>query len=225
MQLTLSEAAELLGVTEKEVQRWIKKDGLPACKINDLYRINRVDLLEWATDHRMKLSPEIFALLETPDGILPKLSAAIEAGGVQYDIPGDNQQTVLRNIVARISLPESVDPEFLLQVLLAREAMGTTAMGDGIAIPHVRNPILLHDAKPTVTLSFLATPIDFHAIDNRPVDTLFTIITPTVRTHLHILSKLAYVLRDERVKAVLHKKGSTAEITGAIKAIEAELGL
>lgn len=225
MQLTVHEAAELLRVSEKEVLRWIKKDGLPACKINERHRINRVDLLEWATEHRIKLSPEIFARLEISDEPLPKISAAVEAGGIHYDVRGEDQQAVLKNIVELLRLPPQVDREFLLQVLLAREALGTTAIGEGIAIPHVRNPILLHDVKPTVTLTFLSQPIDFNAIDGKPVDILFTLITPTVRTHLHVLSKLAYLLRDERVLSVLKRKGTAPEILDTIRAIEAELKL
>ena len=225
MQLTVQEAARLLQVTEKDVLRWIRKDGLPACKINEVLRINRVDLLEWATEHRIQLSPELFDRLETPDRTLPKISAALDEGGIYYDIAGDDPQTVLRNIVSLIKLPPEMDAEFLLQVLLAREALGTTAIGDGIAIPHVRNPILLHDVMPSVTLTFLSKPIDFNAIDGKPVTILFTLITPTVRTHLHILSRLAYLLRDERLKAALRKAAPAGEILGTIRAIEAELNL
>jgi PTS system nitrogen regulatory IIA component len=225
MQLTVHEAADLLGVDDKQVLRWIRKDGLPACKISDSYRINRIDLLEWATEHRMKLSPEIFARLEIPETPLPRISEALEAGGIHYDIAGEDQQTVLRTIVGLVKLPASADRDFLLQVLLAREALGTTAIGEGIAIPHVRNPILLHGATPTITLTFLAQPIDFKAIDGKPVTILFTLITPTPRVHLHILSKLAYLLRDERLQAVLRRRGGTDEILRTIRGIEAELGL
>ena len=58
--------------------------------------------------------------------------------------------------------------EFLYQILLARESLGSTGIGDGVAIPHVRNPVVLHVSEPVVTLSFLETPIDFHALDGKP---------------------------------------------------------
>jgi PTS system nitrogen regulatory IIA component len=225
MQLTVHEAAELLNVDDRNVLRWIKKEGLPAHKVNEVYRINRIDLLEWATEHRMKLSPEIFARLESAQEPLPRISEALEAGGIHYGIAGGDQQTVLRNIVGLVKLPPEADREFLLQVLLAREALGTTAIGDGIAIPHVRNPILLHGVRPTITLTFLAQPIDFKAIDGKPVDILFTLITPTPRVHLHILSKLAYLLRDTRLQAVLKRRGAAAEIMATIREIETELAV
>ena len=68
-----------------------------------------------------------------------------------------------------MKLPDDVDREFLYQVLLAREALGSTGIGDGIAIPHVRNPIVLHLSRPTVTLCFLEQPVDFGALDGQPV--------------------------------------------------------
>ena len=225
MQLNVHEAAELLGVNDRSVLRWIKKEGLPAVKINEVYRINRIDLLEWATEHRLKLSPDIFARLEIAQEQLPRISEALEAGGIHYDIAGADQQSVLRNIVALVKLPPQADRDFLLQILLAREALGTTAIGDGIAIPHVRNPILLHGVTPTITLTFLAQPIDFKAIDGKPVSILFTLITPTPRVHLHILSKLAYLLRDERLQEVLRRRGPATEILSTIRGIEAELAV
>jgi PTS system nitrogen regulatory IIA component len=224
MQLTVSETARLLNVDEKTVERWIRKKGLPACKVNDKYRLNRVDLLEWATDQGFKLSPEIFAASGDDTVILPTLSQALEAGGIHYGVTGDDSLTVLRNVVALLDLPPQIDPEFLLQVLLAREALGTTAIGDGIAIPHVRNPILMQVGSPAITLCFLERPIDFQALDGKPVHILFTLISPTAKTHLHLLAKLAYALRDTRFKAVLGRTGNPGEILETVRTIESELG-
>ncbi|MCM2359572.1 MAG: PTS sugar transporter subunit IIA [Geobacteraceae bacterium] len=224
MQLTVSEAARLLQADEKTVRNWIRKKGLPAVKINEQYRLNRVDLLEWATDQGIKLSPEIFAAARDEQITFPSLSQALEAGGIHYGVRGEDTQAVLGNVVALLKLPPQVDPEFLLQILLAREALGTTAIGDGIAIPHVRNPILLHVSSPAITLCFLEKPIDFNALDGKPVDVLFTLISPTAKTHLHLLAKLAYVLRDERFKEALRRRKGPADILAVVAAIEAELG-
>ena len=57
-------------------------------------------------------------------------------------------------------------------MLEAREAMGSTGIGDGIAIPHARYPVVLHLDKPLVSLCFLEQPIDFGALDARPVQAL-----------------------------------------------------
>ena len=150
MLVKANEVADLLAVDEKAVLKWIKKEGLPATLVNGTYRINRVDLLEWATDHSIMVPPELFTIAES-DIHYPTLAEALEAGGIHYSVPGIDKLSVLTNVVNWIKLPPQMDPDFLLQVLLAREALGTTAIGNGIAIPHVRNPILLNRPSPAIS--------------------------------------------------------------------------
>jgi PTS system nitrogen regulatory IIA component len=206
MKLTVHDAAQLLNVTDKTIYRWIKQGVIPAYQINDQYRFNRAELLEWATSRKVNVSPEIFAEPEGGETPSPSLSDALRAGGVHYRVGGTDKASVLHSVVDMMKLPEEVDRDFLYQVLLARESLGSTGIGEGIAIPHVRNPIVLHLSQPTVTLCFLERPVDFSAIDGQPVTTLFTLISPTVRAHLHLLSRLGFALRDANFKnAVLHQ--------------------
>lgn len=224
MLLEPSEAAQALNVDEKTVVRWIRKDGLPAEQFHGNYRINPVDLLEWATDRGIKVNPALYKMHQADDLPLPTLSQSLEAGGIHCNVSGGDKETVLRNVVAQLDLPPELDPEFILQVLLAREAMGTTAVGDGIAIPHVRNPILVQLPVPKISLSYLAEPVDFGALDGKPVQLLFTIITPTIRMHLHLLSKLAFCLRDERLRSILGRECNPAAIMAAVLEIERDIG-
>jgi PTS system nitrogen regulatory IIA component len=223
MMIKAADVAELMQIDEKTVVRWIRKEGLDAVELNGGYQINRVDLLEWATEHGIKVPLSLFV---ADDKALdfPTLTEALEAGGVFCGVPGDDKLSVLENLVANLSLPPQVDPEFLLQVLLAREALGTTAVGDGIAIPHVRNPILVNLPSPAITLSFLKQPVDFGALDGKPVEIVFMLISPTVRIHLHLLSKLAYALRDDTFRAALRLACDPARILTAARRVEAELG-
>jgi nitrogen PTS system EIIA component len=223
MMIKAADVAELMQVDEKTVVGWIRKKGLDAVELNGSYQINRVDLLEWATDHGIKVPLSLFV---ADDKALdfPTLAEALEAGGVYCGVPGNDKLSVLENLVANLSLPPQVDPEFLLQVLLAREALGTTAVGDGIAIPHVRNPILVNLPSPAITLSFLKQPVDFGALDGKPVEIVFMLISPTVRIHLHLLSKLAYALRNDTFRAVLRGPSDPALILAAARRVEAELG-
>jgi PTS system nitrogen regulatory IIA component len=224
MLLEPSDAAQALYVDEKTVIRWIKKDKLPAELIQGDYRINPVDLLEWATEQGIKVNPALYKMHEADDRPLPTLSQALQAGGIHCGFPGDDKEAVLRNTVAILDLPPEIDPDFILQVLLAREAMGTTAVGDGIAIPHVRNPILVQLPIPKIALCFLSEPVDFGAVDGKPVQILFTIITPTIRMHLHLLSKLAYCLRDQRLRDILGKQCNAEAIMETIQEIEQDIG-
>jgi PTS system nitrogen regulatory IIA component len=220
MQLTVRDAAKILNVSEKSIYRWIDDGTIPAYRVNHQYRFNRAELLEWATARKISFSPEMFNEKESQAAPLPKLSEALQAGGVHYRVGGSDRESVLRAIVQTMSLPHEVDRDFVFQLMVAREALGSTGVGDGIAIPHVRNPIVLHVERPTVGLCFLEKPIEFGALDGQPVHTLFSLISPTVRAHLHLLSRLAYALRDPDFKAVLLRQGSREEIFAAVSRVE-----
>ncbi len=218
MQLTVKDVAGLLDISEKTVYRWIDERKLPGYRMNGQYRFNRAELMEWSTANRINVSPRIFEEPETGSAQLPELSDVLEAGGIFYRLSGTDKPSVLRAVVQMLRLPDTVDREFLLQVLLAREALESTAVGDGIAIPHVRNPIVLHVPQPTMTLSFLEKAVDFGALDGQPVHTLFTLISPTVKAHLHLLSRLAFALRNTEFKTlVLHQAGRDDILAAAKK--------
>jgi PTS system nitrogen regulatory IIA component len=203
MQLSVTDTATILGVDENAVYRWIQQGDIPFYKIGDDYRFNRAEILEWATAKRIHVSPDIFKEDDPGAAELPSLTQALKTGGIVYGLGGNDPASALRSIVKIIKLPKEVDRDFLYQVLVARESQGSTGVGNGIAIPHVRNPVVLHIAKPTVTLCFLEKPIDFKAIDSKPVSVFFTIVSPTVRSHLHLLSRIAFVLRDQVLKDAL----------------------
>jgi len=223
MQLVVRDVAHLFNVSEKTVYRWIDQGILPAYRINDQYRFNRAELLEWATSRRMNVSSEIFAEPESSAAPLPGLVDALQAGGIFYRIGGMDKESVLRAVVETLRLPEEVDRDFLLRVLLAREALESTGVGDGIAIPHVRNPVVLHVSRPMITLCFLEHAVDFGALDGKPVNTVFSLISPTVRAHLRLLSRLSFVLQNRGFKAVIARQGSRDEIFAEARLVEAGL--
>lgn len=223
MQLDVRDAAGIFNVSEKTIYRWIKQRKLPAYRVNEQYRFNRAELLEWATGCRVNVSAGILQEPEANDVLPPRLDEALKLGGIHYRVEGKEKEPVLRSVVDLMQLPREVDRTFLFQVLLARESLGSTAVGDGIAIPHVRNPIVLHILHPTITLCFLENAIDFGALDGLPVSILFTLVSPTVRSHLHLLSKLAFALRDPQFRAVIARKGSRDEILSEARRVEESL--
>ena len=185
--LTVREAAALLNASEKSVYRWIAQGVLPAYRINDQYRINRAELLEWATDRKIHLSPEIFA---EPEGeaVQPPLEDALRAGGIHYRVGGYDKASVPA-IVDKLALPDDVDRDFLYRFYRAQGSdrqRSVTASRSRMC----ENPIVLQLSQPTVTLCFLERPVDFGSMDGLPVSRLFTLISPTVRGHLHLCHAL-----------------------------------
>ncbi len=225
MNLSVRDAARLLSVSEKTIYRWIKQQSIPAYRVQDQYRFNRAEMLEWATSRRLAVSSEIFEEPEAQGQTIPSLAEALEAGGVYYRVSGYDPQSALREVVQLLRLPEEVDREFLFRVLWAREALASTAVGNGLAVPHVRNPVVLHLDRPTVALCFLEQPIDYGALDGSPVQALMPILSPTTRGHLHLISKLSFVLRDPRVRLSLKNQDSRPQILAQIRRAEQKLVL
>ncbi len=223
MQLTVKDVAGLLNVNEKTIYRWLKKGSLPAYKVGEQYRFNRGELLEWATSRQMHVSPELFRESENTPSNVCSLYNALKEGGIYYRTEGDNKEAALKSVVSLMKLPPEVNREHLLQILLAREAMASTAIGDGIAIPHVRNPIVLHITEPVISLCFLEKAIDFKALDGKPVNCLFTLVSPTVKTHLRLLSHLAYALQNNDFRKIIAAQGGREEIFSAVERVEDQL--
>jgi PTS system nitrogen regulatory IIA component len=220
MHLTLGQAATHLRVDETTLRRWIKSRGLPVHHVGDRVYLNAVELWEWATANGIAVSRKLLDQERRHPDAVPSLGTLLAEGGIHHDVPGADKGAVLREIVARLKLPEDADREFLLTVLEAREAMGSTGIGDGIAIPHVRNPILVHAEGPAVMLCLLRHPVDFEAVDGVPVHALFTVISPSVPTHLKILAKLGLVLRDAELRRLLRDRAAPDAIIALMERLE-----
>jgi nitrogen PTS system EIIA component len=223
MMLDVKDVAKFLSLPEKTIYKWIKRNELPVIKIGERYRFNRVEILEWATAKKLAISPDLFIDRTSDETPSISLSEAIAEGGIHYNIAGIDRESVLRSIVEIIPLPPGTNKKLLADALIAREHLGTTAIGDGIAIPHVRNPVVINIDKPVMALCFLQQGINFDALDRKPVDTVFTIFTPNVRAHLSLLSRLSFALHRSDVRSRIDSGSDTGAILAAIAAFEATL--
>jgi PTS system nitrogen regulatory IIA component len=195
MQLTVRDLTEMFNVPEATVSRWVKQEELPAQRVAGQVRFNRFEVLDWAIAHQITVqSNPIESQADVQRSA--SLADALDAGGVHYKVPGDDQAAALRAVLSRLPLPEDFDRELLLRLFVAREALGSTAVGDGIAIPHARRPIVLHVPRSLVTLCFLKRPIAYQAPDGKPVRILFSVISPTVTAHVQLLAQLSRALHD-----------------------------
>lgn len=219
MNLHVRDVSRLLGVSEKTVRHWIRGKGLPAHRVDDHYRFNEVELQEWAAAQKRRISLELFA----PDGRLaelPSLGNALERGGIFHSVPGSTRDEVFKAVGQLSGIPRSIDRGLLYELLIGREALASTGIGDGIAIPHPRDPFVLQVEAPLALLCFLREPVDFRAPDGQAVEVLFLLLSPTVRCHLQMVSKLAFVLYDRALKELLHTHAPETEILKRVRALE-----
>jgi nitrogen PTS system EIIA component len=223
MQLDVHAAAAALNVPESTIYRWVGERKLPANGIEGQYRFGRAELLEWATAHHLNVSSELFRGSDQESVEPLMLGKALTAGGIHYDVPAADKQQALRSVVELMHLPRQEDADLLLQLFLAREALGSTAVGNGIAIPHPRHPLVLPVSEPMLSLCFLARPIEFGAANREPVHTLFVLVSPTVPMHLQMLSRVASLLRDERFGQFLLARKGRKELLAEVRRVEASL--
>jgi len=221
MELKVRDVAKLLGVSEKTIYRWLAERKIPAYRLHDQYRFSKAEVLEWAQAQRLTVAPE--ALSEASPAQEVSLAQALQQGGILYRLQGNEKTAVLRELVAAMPLPPGLDREFLYQVLVAREALASTSIGDGIALPHPRTPILAAGAPPQVTLAFLQNPVDFGALDGKPVFALFAILAPSSATHLKLLAKLAFALKQEAFRSLIQSAAGRQEILAQAAEIDATL--
>lgn len=217
MNLSVQDAAKMLRVSEREIYRWIREGTIPVHRVSDHYRFHKSELLEWATTHGVRVSSEEFHGVEAES--LPGLVEALERGGVHDHVPGDDRDSVLRAVVDRMPIDED-ERDLLYDFLVARESLGSTGVGEGIAIPHVRNPVVFAHGEPSVTLCFLERPVDFRSIDGQPVHTVFTLVCRTVRSHLYLLSRLSAALHDPGFRSAVVRRAPASEILDEARRVE-----
>jgi PTS system nitrogen regulatory IIA component len=192
MDLKLKELAELLQVSTKTIYRWIKEDKIPHYRINHQYRFRTDEINQWATSNKLTVG-----LNETASEQPVTVLNSLQNGGIYYDIPGSSVHDVLKNAVSEISIPSGIDKNELLSHLLRREELASTGVGNGIAFPHPREPLIANSKDESLTLFFLKNPVDYKAIDNNYVSILFLILSSNQKRHLQLLSQLAHYCRQK----------------------------
>ncbi|MEX2561371.1 MAG: helix-turn-helix domain-containing protein, partial [Pirellulales bacterium] len=130
MQLSVREVARMMQVSERVVYRWVTDESLPAQLVAGQYRFNRAELFEWAAIRKITPPADLVQPLAGGANGAESLAAALETGGVLYDVDGNDKPAVLRTVVERMPLAKDIDRPLILDLLLARESVGSTAVGD-----------------------------------------------------------------------------------------------
>lgn len=128
-------------------------------------------------------------------------SSLLVDGAVLTDVAATTKDAVLRELAGRLAVLHGLDAAVLLDGLRARESLGSTGVGCGVAIPHVRSAV----AAPVGVLLRLARPVDFDSVDAAPVDLVLGMVTPAScgQENLQALACAARTLRDPVLTAAL----------------------
>jgi PTS system nitrogen regulatory IIA component len=135
-------------------------------------------------------------------------------------LTGQTGQAVLAELCRPLAQTQRADGQKLLETLLEREKLGSTGVGDGVAIPHGKVPGL-----PALMASFGRAPagVDFRAIDNKPTHLFFALFAPenSAGAHLKALARISRIFKNPAFREAILKASDAADI---FRLIEAEDG-
>lgn len=125
------------------------------------------------------------------------------------------KNALLEDLARRAAAALGIGPDAIFPALARRETLGSTGIGDGIALPHARLEAV---ARPYGILARLREPIDFEAVDDNPVDLVFLLLLPAPARHepLNALACVARRLRDAETAAAMRGARDAAALYAAV---------
>lgn len=233
MDLKIKDVAELLNVSQTTIRRWVIENKIPSYRIRDQYRFSREEIQRWVVGKHQG-EEELTAPFNTeasdegtqrlPIGGSKQFSfyRALHRGCVLPSVEGEDKAAVIRSAIAQVADPLGVDAEGIVSLLLDRERMQSTALNNGIAVPHTRD-FLLNRNYDVVVIAYPTTPIPFDAFDGQPVHTLFFLFASDDKRHLHLLAKIAHLASQPEAMSLLHSRPSKEDLLEFIKNWEASI--
>ena len=141
-----------------------------------------------------------------------KLPEIIEENNIIPELKAKDKKGVLEELAEVISSHEpSIDKGALVKVLVERERLGSTGIGDGVAIPHGKmNGV----SRPIISFGRSRQGLDFDSMDGQPAHLFFLLIAPedSSSVHLQVLAKIAKILKNRDFRKKLMEPGTQKEL-------------
>ncbi len=165
MDLKIRDVAELLSVSETTIRRWLEDGKIPAYRLHHQIRFSCTEVQEWVMRNRLGDIAHFSTDMENKElqepkapenskfgfkeSVLPKTNSggskqfslyrAIHKGGVLYHVPGANKEQLIQGAMKKIAGNLNIDADVISELLLDREALQSTGLNNGVAIPHTRD--------------------------------------------------------------------------------------
>lgn len=199
--MNIAELARHIGMDAREVRRLADKGVLPGQMVGGEWRFNRAQMLDWLQREMHTLSPADIrnlerAMSDVHDEELFGTRLAPQA--VDMSLPARSKASVLRELVNLAERTELVyDRDALQAALEQREALGSTALPNGFAFPHPRQPLPYATAEPLACLARVPGGIAFGAPDGKLTYVFVLIVSHDERQHLQTLARLALLFDSD----------------------------
>lgn len=217
MDLTTKDISHLLMLPEKEIQQFIKKKEIPFQILHEKVFFNKHQIIEWALGRNLPIN--ISDQKKFSEYHIDTLSILLDQGSFHYNCDL-TEFSYIEQMIASIDLEKTVDREIIIQLLKNREEMMSTAIGNGISLPHPRVPLMIGKNKPLIHFFFPQKLLELKSIDGKPVHTLILLISQTIKQHLSLLAHLSFLLSKEPFRFALENRLEYKEIVDIITNIE-----
>ncbi|MHC1739340.1 MAG: PTS sugar transporter subunit IIA [Ignavibacteriaceae bacterium] len=217
MDLTIKDIENLLLMPEKEIKNLLKKKDIPFQLINDKYYFNKQQIIEWALSRNFPLN--ISKISKLSEYKVDSLNDILEGTSFFYNIELCEDKYI-DQMIDLIDLDESIDKSIIVQLLKKREELMSTAIGNGISLPHPRIPLMVGRNKPLINFFFPKKPLELKSLDGKPVHTVILLISQTIKQHLSLIAHLSFLLSKETFRFALEQKLDSKAIIDIISRIE-----
>jgi PTS system nitrogen regulatory IIA component len=222
--MNLKELSEYLKLSEKTLIRMAKRGEIPVTKIGHQWRFMRTLIDDWLVSkmwHPVK--PALTRMLENQEIILP-LSRLIMPAHIKLDLQPGTKDEILMGLIELLEKTKSVsNKEKLFSLLKDREEMASTALNNGVALPHVRNPLECPVDEQCIVLGICPKGTTFDSIDGGLTFVFFLVCTNSEIIHLKMMSKLAYLIRKSEVIKKIRNAKSEKEVFSIIIRVDQEI--
>jgi PTS system nitrogen regulatory IIA component len=204
MILTLRELAQMLRVNERTILRMLKSGQLKGAKIGGQWRFSssQIDGLFFPGGDVSKADADISQEVLSHSQIGIPVSRLMSESRAVMSVAAREAAGVIDELTSpRLLGPAVLDVKDLRTKCLAREKLLSTGVGNGVAIPHPRDPVTTLRAPAIVVFGRSARGVDFGAADGKPVHLFFLMCSQSIELHLHLMGRMARLLRHEGLVA------------------------
>ena len=198
----------------------MKAKGIPHQIIQDRVIFNKEKIIEWALDKNLplNLSGNTHFQEYHIGSLLPLLSE--ESVFYHCDFTEDSYIEQMTHLA---SFDPSVDRDVVIQLLKSREQLMTTAIGNGISLPHPRIPLVIGRDKPLIHFFFPSRFLDLNSLDGKPVHTLILIISQTIKQHLSLLAHISLLLSKKEIQLAFEQRLPYPQLISVIEQFEGQV--
>lgn len=217
--MSVKQVAEALHVSTREVVRMAEDRILPAMLVKGVWQFRAGEVWNWIEANLASLPKQRQKDKHShPAGDL-LISTALHPSAVALDLPAKTKTSVLRELVAIAKTVESdLDAPALIEALTVREAQGSTALQDGVAVPHPSRQF--HSERPLLVAARTAQPIPFGEPGGGLTDLFFFVCCREQVDHLLYLGRLCRLLIDKKLQTRLREADDADDFLASIHSAE-----